>query len=196
MKAMGNLDRYVLRQWMSTFLLAALGIPVVATMIHLSERFGPLSKRGVPVNDILLGELLYLPGQVTLLFPAAVLFATVFTLNGMGRHNELTAVKAGGVSFYRLIAPMLFMAALAVPTNFALQELSAPSIARQRELHLERRSGADASARTQFAFQTETGWTYAIRELQQWRGHAASVLIESPGGADGPTWTIGADSAL
>ena len=116
---------------------------------------------------------------MTLLFPAGVLFATVFTLNSMGRHNELTAVKAGGVSFYRLIAPMMLMAALAVPANFGLQELAAPSMARQRELHRERRSGKDALPRFQFAYQNEAGWTYAIRELEQWRGFVSSVLIES-----------------
>ncbi|MBA2293249.1 MAG: LptF/LptG family permease [Gemmatimonadales bacterium] len=196
MKLMGTLDRYVLRQWIGTFLLAVLGIPAVATLIHLAERFGPVSKKGIAVDDFLLGEALYFPGQVTLLFPAAVLFATVFTLNAMGRYSELTAVKAGGVSFYRLILPMLLMATLAVPANFGMQEIAAPSIARQRELHGERRSGSDALPRYQFAYQNESGWTYAIRELQQWRGYAASILIESPSGATAPTWTISADSAL
>ena len=71
MKALGTLDRYVLRHWMGTFLLAALGIPAVATLINLAERFGPLSKRGVPVDDILLGQALFFPGQVTLLLPAS-----------------------------------------------------------------------------------------------------------------------------
>ena len=196
MKVLGTIDRYVLRQWIGIFLLAALGIPAVATLINLAERFGTLRNRGASVNDILLGQALFFPGQVTLLLPAAVLFATVFTLNAMGRHNELTAVKAGGVSFYRLIAPMLAMALFAVPVNFGLQEVAAPSIARQRELHKERRSGKDALPRFQFAYQTESGWTYAIRELQHGRGHAASVLIESPTDAPGPSWTMSADSAL
>lgn len=193
MKVLGALDRFVLKQWMGTFLLAAIGIPAVSTLIHLAERFGPLSKKNVSTTDILLGELLYFPGQMTLLFPAAVLFATVFTLNAMGRHSELTAVKASGVSFYRLIAPMMVMAMIAVPANFALQEVSAASIAEQRVLHKERRTGRDANPRYQFAYQTADGWTYAFRELEP-RGYAAAVLLESPG--DGrTTWTISADSA-
>ena len=193
MKVLGALDRFVLTQWIGTFLLAAIGIPAVSTLIHLAERFGPLSKRNVSTADILLGELLYVPGQMTLLLPAAVLFATVFTLNAMGRHSELTAVKASGVSFYRLIAPMMVMAMIAVPANFALQEVSAASTAEQRVLHKERRTGRDATPRYQFAYQTADGWTYAFRELEP-RGYAASVLLESPG--DGrTTWTVSADSA-
>ena len=195
MKAMGTLDRFVARQWLGTFLLAAIGVPAVATLIHLAEKFGTLTKKNIPIPDILLGELLYFPGQVTLLFPAAVLFATVFTLNGMGRHNELTAVKASGISFYRLITPMLLMATLAMPINFGLQEVAAPSLARQRELHGERRSGASAAARHQFAYQSDSNWVYAFRELEQWRGHLSSVLIESPIAEGSPLWTITADSA-
>ena len=45
--------------------------------------------------------------------PAAVLFATVFTVGAMGRHSELTAAKAGGLSFYRLMLPVFVAAALA-----------------------------------------------------------------------------------
>ena len=143
----GTLDRYVLRQWIGTFILSAIGIPVVAVLIHLSEQFGPLTKKGVPIPDILLGELFFLPYQMTLLLPAAVLFATVFTLNAMGRYSELTAVKAGGVSFWRLILPMVALAVLTVPANFVLQEVAATSSARQKDLHRVRSSSISAIGR-------------------------------------------------
>ena len=71
------------------------------------------------------------PSKMAILIPAAVLFATVFTLNAMGRHSELTAVQGGGISFYRLIAPMLILATLAVPLDFELQELAGWSTTRQ-----------------------------------------------------------------
>ena len=194
MKLLGTLDRYVVRQWMVTFLLSALGIPAVAVLIRMSEDYGRLVGRGVPPRDALLGTVLLYPGQMAMLFPAAVLFATVFTLNAMGRHSELTAVKAGGVSFYRLIAPMLVLALVAVPTNYALQEVAAVSGARQRVLHKEKLDPDDL-IRFNFAFLYEGGRTWAIKELQRGRGYLGNLLVEGPADSAGVRWTITADSA-
>src|SRR5690242_13295081 len=114
MKPFSRLDRYVIRQWIGTFILSVVGVPAVAVLIDLSERFDKISSKGVPLRDIFLGQLMLFPSKMAILFPAGALFATVFTLNAMGRHNELTAVKAGGISFFRLIAPLMVLATLSV----------------------------------------------------------------------------------
>ena len=195
MKPLGILDRYVLRQWLLTFVLSTFGIPAVAVLIRLSETFGNLSDAEVPTRDILVGALLLYPSQLAMLFPAGVLFATVFTLNAMGRHSELTATKAGGVSFYRLIMPMMLLATLAVPVNFWIQELAAVSTARQRVLHKER-SDPRQLTRYDFGFESESGWTWAVRELNRNRDYLGQLLIESPPDSGGYRWAITADSAL
>ncbi len=195
MRALGTLDRYVIRQWAGTFLLSALGIPAVAVLIRLSEIYGDLVNRGVPGRDALVGTLLFYPGQMALLFPAAVLFATVFTLNAMGRHSELTAVKAGGVSFYRLIAPMIVLAAIAVPTNYWLQEVAAVSGARQRVLHREKQD-PNEMRRFNFAFRDPHGMVWTTKELARGRGYLGGTLVEAPVDSIGARWTMTADSAL
>jgi lipopolysaccharide export system permease protein len=194
MKIGGTLDRYVLRQWLLTFVLSTFGIPAVAVLIRLSETFGPLVERQVPTRDILIGTALLYPSQLAMLFPAGVLFATVFTLNAMGRHSELTATKAGGVSFYRLIAPMMLLATLAVPVNYGIQELAAVSTTQQRILHRERSDPKDLS-RNHFAFESEYGSTWAVGELQRNRDYLGQVLIESAPDSLGHRWAVTADSA-
>jgi lipopolysaccharide export system permease protein len=194
MRVLGTLDRYVLRQWLATFLLATLGIPAVSILIRFADFYGRLADKGVPPRDIFLGFGLLYPSQLALLFPAGVLFATVFTLNAMGRHSELTAAKAGGVSFYRLAAPMLVLATIAVPINFALQEIAAVSTSRQRVLHKEKADPND-QIRYNFAFQEENGWSWAAKELQRGQGLLKTVLLESPPDSLGRRWTIAADSA-
>lgn len=194
MKLLGTLDRYVLRHWLLTFLLSTFGIPAVAVLIRLSETFGDLSEREVSTRDILLGGALLYPSQLAMLFPAGVLFATVFTLNAMGRHSELTAAKAGGVSFYRLIAPMIMLATLAVPVNYWIQEVAAVSTARQRVLHKEY-SDPRQLTRFNFGFESESGWTWAVGELQRNRDYLGQLLIEAPPDSLGNRWAITADSA-
>lgn len=196
MKAFGTLDRYVLRQWTATFLLSAIGIPAISVLINTADRFGRLTDRHIPIPDIFMGQLFMFPWQMAQYLPAAVLFATVFTINGMGRHSELTAVKAGGVSFYRLITPMLLLALLAVPVTFALQEAAAVSTSRQRELQGDRTSARDQQ-RFQFGYSSPTHWTWVIKEMTQLPARAqGGILIEGPIAPLQPRWTIAADSAL
>jgi lipopolysaccharide export system permease protein len=194
MKIGGTLDRYVLGQWLLTFVLATFGIPAVAVLIRLSEEFGNLAERDVPTADILLGAALLYPSQLAMLFPAGVLFATVFTLNNMGRHSELTATQAGGVSFYRLIAPMILLATIAVPVNYWIQELAAVSTSRQRVLYRER-SDPKELTRFHFGFESESGSTWAVGELQRNRDFLGQLLIESAPDSVGRRWAVTADSA-
>jgi lipopolysaccharide export system permease protein len=195
MRPLGVLDRFIIRQWMGTFLLSVLGVPAVATLIDLSERFGKLTDRGISLHDIFLGQAYLFPSKMAMLFPAAVLFGTVFTLNGMGRHNELTAVKAGGVSFYRLVAPMMILAVLAVPANFAVQEWSSYTTEQQKELQGEIPS-AHAEIRFNFAYVAPNGWTWIGKQLYRSPGRAIGILGHGPTPPPGGfRWTISADSA-
>ncbi|MGH7523738.1 MAG: LptF/LptG family permease [Gemmatimonadales bacterium] len=192
----GVLDRYVLKQWLGTFLLSAVGVPTVAVTIDLAERFSRLSDRNISVHQILLGELFLYPSKMAILIPAAVLFATVFTLNAMGRHSELTAVQGGGISFYRLILPMLLLAALAVPADYQLQEIASYSTTRQKELHHEISSNLDYD-RTSFAYASpRNGWTWAIEYLLKTPGKATGLIGDGGRSAKGQRWTIHADSGV
>jgi lipopolysaccharide export system permease protein len=193
---LGVLDRYVLKQWLVTFVLSAVGVPAVAVLIDLSERFGKLStERHIPVQQILLGQLYLFPSKMTILVPAAVLFATVFTLNGMGRHSELTAVQGGGVSFYRLIAPMLLLATLCVPGDYALQELAGYSTTRHNELHKDESSADSTTPRSNFAYASRSHWTFAIKEMFLKPARAVGVMAQTDSSAAGFRWTMAADSA-
>ena len=198
LRFLGVLDRYVLKQWLGTFVLSGIGVPTVAVVIDLAERFSKLSaQRHVPLGDIFLGQLFLFPSKVAILIPAAVLFATVFTLNTMGRHSELTAVQGGGVSFYRLIAPMLLLATLAVPLDYALQELAGYSTSRHNELHRDK-SSSGTPYQQGFAFASQTGWTWAFKEMAQagGEGHGTGLVGEGAPNARGERWLVAADSAI
>lgn len=194
MKVMGVLDRYVLKQWIKTFMLAAIGVPAVAVLIHLAERFGRLTTNGITIKNILLGELFYFPPQIAILLPAAVLFATVFTLNSLGRHSELTAVKAGGVSFLRLAAPMLVLATIAVPVNFALQEAAAVSSVQQHLLHGDK-PPTTSQLRHNAAFDSDRGWRYGASMVYRQPGKLERVLLNLPKTDSTPEITVTADTA-
>ena len=93
---MRTLDRYVLRQWLIVFTVVMLGFPLLVIVIDLTDKFDRYLMRGLTKGHVALAYVYGMPDTMFLVLPAAVLFATVFTVGPMGRHSELTAAKASG----------------------------------------------------------------------------------------------------
>src|SRR3954465_197862 len=121
---MRQLDPPVLDSWLRIFVLTALGFPLVSILINLTDTLNKLLDRGLTMRDIVVSYVYSIPENVFLVMPAAVLFATVFTVGAMGRHSELTAAKAGGMSFYRVMLPVFVASALATGLAFLVGEMA------------------------------------------------------------------------
>src|SRR5256884_337996 len=111
---MTTLDRYVLREWAKVFFLATFGFPLLVFVIDLADNLEKYTSGGVSKGHLALSYVCYLPETVTLVLPVAVLFAVVFTVGALDRHSELTAAKASGISFHRVIRPLLAASVVAV----------------------------------------------------------------------------------
>src|SRR5947207_13993297 len=131
---MTTLDRYVLREWARVFFLATFGFPLLVFVIDLVDNLDKYLARGVSKQHLALSYVYYLPETVTLVFPVAVLFAVVFTVGALGRHAELTAAKASGISFHRLVRPLLVASLAAVLLDLGLTELAPGASAHRAEL--------------------------------------------------------------
>jgi len=189
------LDRYVFRSWLLIFVLTALGFPVVSIMINMTDNLERLLERGLNLREILVSYVYALPENVFLVMPAAVLFATVFTVGNLGRHSELTAAKAGGQSFFRLTLPIYLAATLAVGLAYVVGELAPESTSRQLELQ-KARVARPRTARYNFVFRADQGWVYTIRALDVQNRILRQLVFERQGrGPDYPGLAISADSA-
>jgi lipopolysaccharide export system permease protein len=190
-----TLDRYVLREWIKILLLAEVGFPVVVIIIDLTDKLGSYLGRGIAKQALALSYVYYLPEVMFLVLPAAVLFATVFTVGPMSRFSELTAAKASGVSFFRIARPLFAAAAVAVALGFILGELAPVGALRRAELLGERRVHATAS-RSNFVYRADGGWVYAIRTLDIGSGLMQDLIMEREGrGPAFPTISVAASRA-
>ena len=114
------LDRYVFGEFFKIFFGTALGFPVLVVIIDLVDNLEKYLNRQIPRGDIALSYLYFLPESAFMVIPAAVLFATVFSVGSFTRHAEITAAKASGMSFYRLIVPIFVGACIAVALDLTL----------------------------------------------------------------------------
>jgi lipopolysaccharide export system permease protein len=159
------LDRYLVRQFMGTFIGLVLGIPLLFIIADITDRIERYMERGVTFAQLGLAYVYQLPLFIQYAFPIAALVATVFTIGRMTRHQEITAAKAGGVSFYRLFVPI---AALGVLLSFAalgLGELAPVTLARRAVLVGER-APTTVGTRRDFVYQTEREGLLSARQLE------------------------------
>jgi lipopolysaccharide export system permease protein len=174
------LDRYVFGEFTKIFVATALGFPVLITVIDLTDNLDKYLGRKLPRGDIALSYVYGLPDAVYLVLPAAVLFATIFTIGALTRHSEITAAKASGISFYRIAAP-IFVASVMVAGIAALLSEVAP-MANRRVVELRQEATyTTGTERYNFAFGAAEGRVYKIQQLQVGTGSVEALQIERRG---------------
>jgi lipopolysaccharide export system permease protein len=190
-----QLDRYVLGTWLRLFVLAALGLPLVAIFFNLTDMLSKLLDRGLTMREIAISYIYAIPEYAFLVMPAAVLLATVFTVVGMSRHSELTAAKAGGQSFHRIMQPLFIASGLAAVLTFAVGELAPWATSRQLEIQ-KAKQARPTRARFNFVYSGDAGWVYTVRSLDVASRQLKQVMFERQGtGLEYPGLVLTADSA-
>jgi len=190
------LDRYVFVEFWKIFISTALGFPLLLVVIDLTDNLNKYLSRNLPRKNIIMSYVYWLPDSMFMVLPAAVLFATVFSIGGFTRHSEITAAKASGISFYRLIAPILLGAILACGLDLALGEVVPITNQRRADLLEEKSAAMTQTTRYNFAFAGEYGRVYKIGSLNTGLGTMDQAQIERKGsGVDYPTYVLTARNA-
>jgi len=197
-RPVSTLDRYVLREWAKVGLFAALGFPFLVMVIDLTDKLDTYLGRGIPKLRVAYSYLFFLPETISLVLPVAVLFAVVFTVGTLGRHSELTAAKASGISFHRVVRPLLVASLAVVLLDLGLTELAPGASARRAELLGEKAARPTISRFSPFVYRADSGWVYSIRSLEL-RASGAEMrdpIMERGGtGEDYPTILVAAQRA-
>ena len=189
------LDRYVLAEFMKVFFNMALGFPVLVIIIDVVDHLEKYLNRHLTWQQIALSYVFWIPDSMYLVLPVAVLFATVFSIGGFTRHSEITAAKASGMSFHRVVAPIFVAAGVVMLLALGLGELVPVTNAKREEL-LEEHKYRPGQNRFNFAYSAQEGRVYKIGNLVIERHEIDVMEIERKGGSeDYPTILIAAQTA-
>ncbi len=105
------LNRYIAREYLKIFSLSLTGLIFIYVVVLFFQKVDTFIKYQAPfylIFEYLLFKIPEVIFQWTL--PYAVLLATLLTLGNLSRHSEITAMKAGGVSLYRITIPLFIIA--------------------------------------------------------------------------------------
>jgi len=190
------LDRYVFAEFWKIFVTTALGFPILINIIDLTDNLDKYLSQNLSAGRIALSYLYWLPDSMFMILPAAVLFATVFSVGALTRHSEITAAKASGISFYRFIGPIFVGALIATMLGLILGELA--PITNKKRLDILQGSSLNSvtSDRYNFAYAADRGRIYKIGALHLVVPSIEGIVIERKGnGPDYPSYIISSNNA-
>jgi lipopolysaccharide export system permease protein len=105
------LHRYVLKEHVGPLTFALTALTSILLLQYIGKHFGELVGKGLPTLVIAEFFGLSVPLTVALTLPMAVLVATLYAFSRLAAENEITALKASGVSLVSVLKPVLWAAA-------------------------------------------------------------------------------------
>lgn len=121
-----------------------------------------------------------LPQDMIFTFPMSVLLANLLVFGNMSRGSETTAMRAGGINFYRILFPVIFFASIITVISFIFNETVVPGSnsrakkIRRQEIHrlIEPEATENSILRT-----SDGAFAYA-RKVFEKKGKMEKVLFE------------------
>ena len=106
---MNILDRYLLREYLKAFVVGLVFFIALIIIVRLLDYDLKKFEDNISYITAVKIVLYQAPRRIMEMVPIAGFVAVFFTLGRMVRRNEFTAMKAGGISVYRLLAPILIV---------------------------------------------------------------------------------------
>ncbi|WP_263384222.1 LptF/LptG family permease [Granulicella arctica] len=127
------LDDYVMGEYAKNFGLVLSALIMLFIVFTFFELIGDMIRNRTPlitVGDYLLNLIPFILSQVT---PLCSLVAVLITFGALNKSSELIAMKSSGISIYRIVTPVLVLAAIISVSLFAFDEFYLPGANRRQE---------------------------------------------------------------
>jgi LPS export ABC transporter permease LptG len=128
----GKLDRYLARSFIEPFLVTAMaitGLYIVADAFsHVDEYLRQASSILEALSRIGQIYALRIPSFLAPVMPVATLIGAAFGVSQLTAQNEINAMRASGLSYWRILSPIYAMAALAALLAMGNRELVVPRV--------------------------------------------------------------------
>jgi LPS export ABC transporter permease LptG/LPS export ABC transporter permease LptF len=127
------LDEYVIREFINVFFLVLAGFVLLMLVFTFFELVGDILRNHISLAVV--GEYLVnlTPNMLYSIAPLAVLIAVLVTFGVLNRNSEIIAMKATGISLYRLVIPIVSISAILAASLFLFDEFYLPQANRRQE---------------------------------------------------------------
>ena len=165
-----KLDRLVLLEFIPFFLMGMAAftlLMVAATMFRDIMKY--VTDYGLSFSQVGTFFILALPQTISYTFPMAILFAGLLCFGRLSDTSQITAIRAGGVGFFRIVLPALVFSWFIVLATFILSEKVAPqsTIAAKQYIRNALVSKGITLAEENISYMDEkAGWLFAAAKAE------------------------------
>ncbi len=178
------LDRYVLKELFYPFIFgvaAFSSIFIASTMLYKITQY--ITKYGAPLDTVGRFFLYSLPEIINYTFPMSMLLAALMAFGKLSGSSEIVAMKASGVSYYRIVAPVLVIGFIVSMFSLVWAEKVVPPSKNKASniLNYEIRHRSRPTSQDHIIIKSFSGneqrITYA-RKFEEKRGRMEGITIE------------------
>jgi len=177
---MSLIDRYLARRFLYTLGFALIAFVLVFVIVDLIENLDRYIDHEASFRNVFYYYLCYTPFIVVLTLPVAMLLSTLFSLGSLSKDNELTAIKANGVSLYRILLPIFgiaFLVSLVVlfSAEYLIPQANAEK-SRIKSFNIERKTKAKEVIRKNLFFEGRDNFLYYFKKYNS-ETHAGEKVV-------------------
>ena len=131
------IDTYIVRTFAVPWIYCFLAFVMVFVIHDLFSHLNDFVGHKVPLTKVLIYYGSLVPSLLVFVLPISLLLATLYSLYQLTHHNELTAMRASGISLYRLMMPYVGIGLLATGGLMLINETIGPKSAWFTELFIK-----------------------------------------------------------
>ncbi len=180
---MSILARYLLRRFFLTFFVSIACFILIFDLVNLVENIGKYVESGAKASDIALYYVYFTPFIVVLTCPIATLLAAIFSIGLLAKTNELTAMKAAGISIYRIAIVLMTGGFVVAGGLWVFGEMVLPEANYQKSIikteRIERRKAENAAVYRNQMFQGLDGRIFQFGNYVSKSAAGEDVLIQT-----------------
>jgi len=139
------LDRYLVKRLALPLILVLISTSGLYIVIDLTDRVDDIARNRVDFGIVAAYYWNLIPQVVLDVMPFGLMIAVLIVLTVLERQLELTALKAAGLSVFRVTVPILILAAVASIGLWTLEESIVPAANRDAKRLLDRIKGRETT---------------------------------------------------
>ena len=137
------LARYLFNNLLQPLLYLTLAFTLLFVIADLMDNASDFFEAGTSLLDMAYYYTLRLPSMVIMIVPICLLLSVLYSLSSLTRHSEITAMRASGISIYRIVRPYMLMGFICFIITAVVNEYTGPRFAYQADQFVEGQTHAD-----------------------------------------------------
>ena len=124
------IDRYLIRSFLLPLVYCLLAFLILFIAYDLTDHIGYFYDRNIAPETVVRYYLYMVPIVLSQSMPFGILLALLYCLGNLSRNNEIIAMRASGITLFRIVQPYLVIGILMYGCTFVLSEMFVPEARR------------------------------------------------------------------